>query len=140
MKTTTYWLTALGAGVLYFVLGALWYAPFAFGPSFNEALGFAPGITPPNTPAMFVGPFVGCVGAALGLATLARQCGVTTRGALLKLSLTLSGLFSVTAVLIDATAPNQHATMTLVAIVGGYHVVGQALVALVLLSQLARPR
>lgn len=123
-----YWFKSIAAGLLYFMLGALWYAPFAFGAKFNEALGYAPGVVPPNTPAMFVGPALGCIAAAVGIAVLINWTKVTSRRDVALLTLTTSVLFSVGAVGIDATAPNQTATMTLVVIVGGYHVVGQLIV------------
>ena len=118
----------LGAGLLYFLLGALWYAPFAFGPAFNEALGYAPGVVPPNTPAMFIGPFVGCLAAAVGLAVLIRWTRFSALREVLLLSALVATLFSASAVGIDAVAPNQSAPMTLLLIVGGYHFVGQLLV------------
>lgn len=138
MTSRINWLATLGAGVLYFMLGALWYAPFAFGPTFNEALGYAPGVVPANTPSMFIGPLLGCLAAVMGLSVLINWTGVTSRKQILQLAATTSLLFSVSAVGIDAVAPNQHASLTLLLIVGGYHVVGQLLAGLVL-SMKKRP-
>lgn len=128
MDTRINWFAALGGGVLYFMLGALWYAPFAFGPAFNEALGYAPGVIPPNTPAMFIGPLVGCIAAAIGLAILVRWTRVSSLREGLILSTVVALSFSVSAVGIDAVAPNQRSSMTLLIIVGGYHFVGQLIV------------
>ncbi|MGV3621151.1 MAG: DUF1761 domain-containing protein [Archangium sp.] len=123
-----YWFKSIAAGLLYFMLGALWYAPFAFGPKFNEALGYAVGVIPPNTPAMLIGPLLGCVAASLGIALLINRAKTTTRRDVAVLTLITSALFSVSAVGIDAVAPNQAASWTLLIIVGGYHVVGQLIV------------
>lgn len=125
MDTRINWVAALGAGVLYFMLGALWYAPFAFGPAFYRALGYAPGVVPAASTSMFLGPLLACMATVVGLALLVRWTRVKSQRQALALSTCTAVLFAGSAVATDAVAPNQTSSLTLLCVVGGYHLVGQ---------------
>ncbi len=124
------WAAVLGASFAWFALGGLWYSPLLFGPLWQDLTGPSVLHQQPSAP-MFIVPFVGSLVGMTATAALVRALGLTTprQGALLGLGLALA--LVVPTVAIDAAAPNHPAPLTWTLVVGGYHVFGLVLVALV---------
>ena len=75
------WLAVLVAAVAYFVLGAIWFAPPVFGNAWMRASGIerpAPGEGP--GPAIYFGPFIGGLIAAVATGWLAAATKTDTAG------------------------------------------------------------
>ncbi|MBL8953080.1 MAG: DUF1761 domain-containing protein [Myxococcaceae bacterium] len=114
------WPAVIAATFLYYLLAVPWFAPFAFGPLWREAVG-AGG----DGAAAYVVPLVGAVAGTLAMAVLPQRVGA-------KLGLLAALCFSLCAVATDAVAPNQARPVAFFIVVGGYHLVGLTLVSVVL--------
>lgn len=116
------WLAVAAAVLIYYLLAIPWFAPFAFGPAWREAVGSAG-----DGLAAYVVPLVGSIAATVAMAVLLKLTGGGVRHGVL-----VALCFSVTAVATDAVAPNQARPLVFFAIVGGYHLVGLTAVSAVL--------
>lgn len=122
------WFAILGASLAYFMLGAVWYAPFAFGPLWRTAIGLSH-VPEINTPQVFIVPLASAFTATLATATLVKALRLerVTQGAQLGAFVALC--YSIAAVATDAVAPHQPHPLAYVLIVGGYHLTGLVSVA-----------
>ena len=75
--TTLNWRAVVGAALVYFVLGGLWYSPMVFGAVWREVTGPSPLHEQPSV-WMFVVPLGGSFAAAMATALLVRLTGVST--------------------------------------------------------------
>lgn len=128
--TTLNWRAVVGATLVYFVLGGLWYSPMVFGPVWREVTGPSPLHEQPSV-WMFVVPLAGSFAGATATALLVRLTGVATLRAGAQLGTLVACAFVVPAVATDAAAPNHPQPLVYGALVGAYHLVGLVLVSLV---------
>ncbi|MFN0064346.1 MAG: DUF1761 domain-containing protein [Myxococcaceae bacterium] len=117
------WFAVTGASLFYFMFGAVWYAPFAFGPMWRSAIGLSH-VPEINTPQVFIVPLASAFSATLATATLVKKLGLVgvTQG--VRLGVFVALCYSVAAVATDAVAPHQPKPLAYVLIVGGYHLAG----------------
>lgn len=125
------WLAVLAGGIIYFVLGALWYSPALFGTRWQKAIGWDPGRTPPEmSPMTYIGPALAYTVIAVAIALLARATGSDDVGTGIVLGLVVGVGISVMHTLGDAVFdPNKPEPWTWFAITAGYHAIGQLIVA-----------
>ncbi len=127
------WLAVIVATIVFFGLGALWYANAVFGKAWQRAGGFEiPADQRPGA-AYFIGPFITCLVATIALAMLAKATGTDTVGEGIVLGLVASiGLAgSALAVngLFDPTKTNAGVWVTINV---GYQVVGLLIASVIL--------
>jgi hypothetical protein len=128
------YLAVLVAALAYFILGAIWYAPPVFGNAWMKASGMempAEGERP--GPAIYIGPFFGCLIAALATALLAAATGTDTVGGGIVLGLVV-GIGYVLSVTLSTAIFETHKPRKGVwfVITSLYHVVGLVLAAAIL--------
>lgn len=124
-------LPVLAACAAYFALGGLWFTPL-FGKLWDKAVGFA---RPPRwrpSPVYYVGPFVGCLAAALATSVLAQLAQATTLNEYLLVGLTVGLGYGAAITGVNAIAPNMPRPGLYAAVVGTYHLTGLLLVSAVL--------
>ena len=127
------WLAVIVGGLIYFVLGALWYSPALFGRPWQRAIGWGPERTPPQmSAATYVAPALAYTVIAIAIGFLARATESNDVGTGLVLGLVVGVGISVMHTLGDAVFdPNKPEPWTWFAITAGYHAVGQLIVAVV---------
>ena len=125
------WLAVIAGGVLYFVLGALWYSPALFGRRWQRAIGWDPERTPPQmNAATYIVPAIAYTVIAIAIGLLARATGSDDVGTGVVLGLVVGIGISVMHTLGDAVFdPNKPEPWTWFAITAGYHAIGQLIVA-----------
>jgi hypothetical protein len=130
------WLAVIVAAIVYFAVGALWYAPPVFGKVWSAAGGFSlpePGSRP--SPAIYVTPLVGSILSAIALAMIAKASGTDTFKEGIVLGLVVAIGFAVSIAFVTAqfesTKPKP---MVWGAVNAGYHVVGNLLAAIIIAS------
>jgi len=126
------WLPVIAAGLAYFMLGALWFAPFGLGNQYYEGLGFVrPEGWKPGA-IYYVGPLAGCLVISLASASLIGGLGLVSFGDAILFGL-VAGLGIAAAVTgINAITPMTPKPMLFAAVVGSYHVAGIVLVSVIL--------
>ncbi|TWP46734.1 DUF1761 domain-containing protein [Lentzea tibetensis] len=127
------WFAVIVAGIVYFGLGGLWYAEFAFGKAWQKAMGWDGASGGGTGPAVYAVPLATCFVATLATALIAQATGTDTIGEAIVLAIVVgigisAAVLFVTG-LFDATKPSG---MTTVAISGGYHFVGLLLASVIL--------
>jgi hypothetical protein len=124
------WIAVLVAAVVYFVIGAAWFAPATFGRPWMAAIGWDESRPRPEmNPVSYVGPAAFYLVASIATALLAAATGSDTlpEGIVLGLVVGLGYALVVTAT--DAVFdPNKPKPWTWFAISGAYHVVSLILV------------
>jgi hypothetical protein len=125
------WLAVIVGAVIYFVLGALWYAPFLFGRAWQRSIGWDPVQKPPEMqPATYAIPAVAYLVMAIATALLANAIGSDDFGDGVVLGLVLGVGFATMHTLVDATFdPNKPQPWTWFAINASYHALGILIVA-----------
>ncbi|MCI0747398.1 MAG: DUF1761 domain-containing protein [Verrucomicrobia subdivision 3 bacterium] len=124
------WLSILGATLLYYMLGALWFSPVAFGRFYDKALGFE---RPPRWrpgAEFYLGPLVGCFLSAVATAILLHATGCSSQrdAAILGLVAGLGYAGAVSGV--NAITPKTPKPFLYGAVTGLYHTVGITIVAI----------
>jgi uncharacterized protein DUF1761 len=119
------WLAFIVATIVYFALGALWFANAVFGKAWQLAGGLEVPQGQSPGPAYIIGPFITCLIATLALAMLDEATGTNSLGEGIVLGLVTgvgiaAPIVAVTG-LFDPKKPNPQ---TWLAISAGYHVVG----------------
>ena len=126
------WLAVLVGAVIYFVLGAAWFAPQVLGRPWMAAIGWDESRQRPEmNPVSYVGPALFYLIAAIATGLLAAATGTDTlqEGAVLGLVVGIGYALTVTAT--DAVFdPNKPKPWIWFAISGSYHVVALTIVAL----------
>ncbi|MFN0061579.1 MAG: DUF1761 domain-containing protein [Myxococcaceae bacterium] len=117
------WFAVFGGTLGYFMLGALWYAPFAFGKFWRAAIGLAH-VPEVNTPEVFIVPFAAAFTATLATAVLVKRLRLERLSQGIQLGGCVALCYSVAAVATDAVAPHQPSPLAYALIVGGYHLTG----------------
>ena len=128
------WLAVIVAGLAYFALGALWYAPPVFGKPWMAAGGQQMGQTGerPN-PAIYVTPLIAQIVAAIALGMIAESTSTNTFEEGLVLGLVAGVGFAVTTMLTTATFETQKPNgMVWGLINAAYHLVGLVIAAVII--------
>lgn len=125
------WLAVIVGAAIYFVLGALWYAPPVFGRAWQRSIGWDPGATPPEMRiATYVIPAVAYFVMAVAVGMLAAAAGSDTLESGLVLGLVVGVGFALARTAVDATfTPKLPQPLVWFWITGLYHVVGLVIVA-----------
>ncbi|WP_157555311.1 DUF1761 domain-containing protein [Nocardia crassostreae] len=127
------WFAVIVATLAYFMLGAVWYAEFAFGKAWQKAMGWDGNSPEGGGATMYLAPLVTCFVATLATAMIAECTGTDTFGEAIVLAVVV-GLGLCAAVLIvtgyfDATKPS---AVTAVGVSAGYHFVGLLIASIIL--------
>ena len=127
------WLAVIVGAVIYFVLGALWYAPAFLGRRWQRSIGWDPERTPPQmNPMTYAVPALAYLVMAIAVGMLARATGSADLGTGIVLGLVLGIGLSLMHTLVDATFdPNKPEPWVWFAINGSYHAIGILIVAVI---------
>lgn len=124
------WLAVLVGAVVYFVLGAVWFAPQVLGRPWMAAIGWDESRPRPEmNPVSYVGPAAFYLIAAIATGLLAAATGTDTLSEGVVLGLVLGVGYALTVTATDAVFdPNKPKPWTWFAISGAYHVVALVIV------------
>ena len=127
------WLAVIAGGVVYFVLGALWYSPILFGRAWQAAIGWDPDRAPPQmSPTSYVVPLIGYLGMSVAVGFLAAGSATDTIGEGVTLGVVVAIGLSLMQTLVSATFdPNLKRKWTWFWITGSYNAVGLMVVAII---------
>lgn len=128
------WLAILVSTVVYFMMGALWFARFGFGRIWDRALGFDRPHGWKPAPLYYIGPLMGSLVATLATATLIYAFDITTAGDAVMLGLVVGIGYAGMASVVNAITPNIPKPLLLGAVTGAYHTLCITLAALVLFA------
>ncbi|CAM3658558.1 hypothetical protein GCM10009799_47260 [Nocardiopsis rhodophaea] len=126
------WLAVSGAALVYFVLGAVWFARPVFGNAWMRAIDWSGDDEKPG-PAMYIGPLIVCLIQVIVLAMLlvAIGAGTVVDGIVLALVAGI-GLGGSALFVTGYFDPKKPQPMVWFGITAGYHVVGLVIAALIL--------
>lgn len=125
------WLSTIAAAIAYFMLGALWFAPLTFGRFYDRGLGF---VRPPNWrpgAEYYIGPFVGCLMAAIATSVLLRAASCSSLHDAIALGLVVGVGVAGAVSGVNAITPITPRPFLFGAITGLYHTVGITAVAII---------
>lgn len=131
--STIHWLAVLTAFVVYYFLGAAWFAAL-FAKPYRASLGLAPEAPAQLTPLFFVGPALCTLVVTMASAGLLQLLHVTTYGQAAALALYVGGGYLVANTVNIAINPNIPRPLLYGLISGSYHLVGILLASLVLVA------
>ena len=124
------WLAVIVGGVIYFVLGALWYSPMLLGRQWQRSIGWDSERTSPEmNPMTYIVPLAAYLVIAVAIGLLAAATGTDTIGEGVVLGLVAGVGLLLMHTMVDATFdPNKPEPWTWFAISGSYHVLGVLIV------------
>ena len=127
------WLAVIVGAVIYFVLGALWYAPPVLGRAWQRSIGWDPSANPPQMSiAAYAVPAIAYLVMAVATAMLAAATGSDSLESGLMLGLVVGIGYALARTAVDATfTPNLPQPSVWFAITGLYHLLGLIIVAVV---------
>ncbi|MEX0629427.1 MAG: DUF1761 domain-containing protein [Chloroflexota bacterium] len=127
------WLAVFVGAAIYFVLGAIWYAPPLLGRAWQRSIGWDPEATPPQMRiTTYAIPAVAYLVMAVATGMLAAATGSNTLESGIILGLVVGIGYALARTAVDATfTPNLPQPWVWFAITGTYHVVGLIIVAVV---------
>jgi hypothetical protein len=125
------WLAIIVGALIYFALGALWYAPAFLGSAWQRSIGWDPTRTPPQmSPATYAIPLVAYLIMAISTGMIAAALGSDGLGDGIVLGLVLGIGLSAAHTMVDATFdPNKPQPWVWFAINASYHGLGLLIVA-----------
>lgn len=122
----------LSAGVVYFILGGVWFSPFLFGKQWDKAIGFErPRNWKPGA-IYYAGPLAGCMIAALATAILVEWARPQTLFSAIGLGLVAGLGYGATLTGVNAILPTLPRAALFAGITGSYHAVGITACAVIL--------
>jgi biotin transporter BioY len=124
------WLAVLVGAVVYFVIGALWFAPQVFGKPWMAAIGWDESRPRPEmNPVSYVGPAIFYLVSAIATGLLANATGTDNLTEGITLGLVVGVGYALVVTATDAVFdPNKPKPWNWFAISGAYHVVSLAIV------------
>ena len=127
------WLAVIVGAVIYFVLGAVWYAPPLLGRAWQRSIGWDLEATPPQVKiTTYAIPLLAYLVMAVATGMLAAATGSDTLGSGIMLGLVVGIGYALARTAVDATfTPNLPQRWVWFAITGSYHLVGLIIVAAV---------
>jgi hypothetical protein len=128
------WLAVVAGAIIYYVLGAIWYAPPVLGRAWQRSIGWDPATPPPRmSPTLFVLPLIAYLVISAGIGMLAAATGSTDVTGGLTLGVVLGLAFAVGRTAVDAIFdPNRPQRWTWFAITAGYHFIAIVIIAVLL--------
>jgi hypothetical protein len=128
------WLAVIVSAVVYFVIGAAWFAPAVFGRPWMAAIGFDESRPRPElNPMSYAGPALFYLIASIATGLLATATGTDTLGEGAILGLVVGVGYALVVTATDAVFdPNKPKPWTWFAISGAYHVVSLVLVGMII--------
>jgi hypothetical protein len=128
------WLAVIVAAVVYFVIGAAWFAPAVFGRPWMAAIGFDDSRPRPEmNPMSYAGPAAFYLIASIATGLLAAATGTDTLGEGAILGLVVGVGYALVVTATDAVFdPNKPRPWTWFAISGAYHVVSLVIVGMII--------
>jgi Protein of unknown function (DUF1761) len=122
------------AAIVYFAIGGLWFAQFAFGKQWQDAIGWTEADAAEATSAtMYVIPAVTCLVSTVALAMVSEATGTDTFGEGIVLGLVAGiGLVAAALFVTGFFDPRKPKPQTWIGITAGYHVVGLLVAAVIL--------
>jgi hypothetical protein len=118
------------AGILYFVLGGLWFTPL-FGKQWDKAVGFdRPAKWRPST-MYYVGPLIGCFVGSLTTGLLIDFIRPETFTNALFIGAIIGGGYGATITSVNAISPNMPRPGLYAGVTGSYHFVGLTICSLI---------
>jgi hypothetical protein len=125
------WLAVIAGAVIYYVLGAVWYAPPVFGRAWQRSIGWDPATPPPAmSPSMIVVPLLAYLVVAAVIGMIAAVAGSADLTSGLTLGAVLGIGFALARTAGDAVFdPHKTQPATWFAITAGYHFVATMIVA-----------
>lgn len=127
------WLAVIVGTIIYFGLGAVWYAPMVLGRAWQRSIGWDPAQKLPEIKvATYLVPLLAYLVMAVATAMLAAATDSDTLGEGIVLGLVLGIGFATMHTLVDATFdPNKPQPWTWFAINASYHALGLLIVAVI---------
>ena len=128
------WLAVIVAAVVYFVIGAAWFAPAVFGRPWMAAIGFDESRPRPEmNPMTYAGPALVYLIASIATGLLAAATGTDTLGEGAILGLVVGVGYALVVTATDAVFdPNKPKPWNWFAISGAYHVVSLIIVGMII--------
>ena len=128
------WLAVIVAAVVYFVIGAAWFAPAVFGRPWMAAIGFDESRPRPEmNPMTYAGPALFYLIASIATGLLAAATGTDTLGEGAILGLVVGVGYALVVTATDAVFdPNKPKPWNWFAISGAYHVVSLIIVGMII--------
>ncbi len=125
------WLAVILGAVIYFALGAVWYAPVLFGRQWQRSIGWAASQRPPQMkPSAYILPAAAYVVAAIATGILAAATGSDTLMEGIVLGIVVGVGYAVTLTAVEAVFdPNKPQPWTWFGISASYHFLGLLIVA-----------
>lgn len=124
-------LAVLIAGIIYYVLGGIWFTPL-FGRQWEKAIGFdRPSAWKPGA-IYYVGPLIGCLMASAASGILIYFIQPETLPNALLIGLIIGLGYGVTITGVNAISPNMPRPGLYVAVTGSYHLTGLVLCSAIL--------
>ena len=121
------WLPVILGAVLYYLLGAVWYSPPVFLNVWRRALGL-PLPAPAPGPMEIAVPAIAVLVMSIATGALAVTTGTTTISAGITLGLTVGVGYALAMVFLAWLGTTWPAPWTVIAVSGGYHLIGLAIV------------
>jgi hypothetical protein len=125
------WLAVIVATVVYFALGALWYAPPVFGNAWMRAAGTVIQEGQRPGPAIYFTPLIGYFIAVIATAMLAQATESDTFGEGIVLGLVVGVGYAVVAAAVEATFGNRPQNGVWFVITASYNLVGLLIAAVI---------
>jgi hypothetical protein len=127
------WLAVIVAGVVYYAIGAAWFAPFLFGRAWQRSIGWDTSQAPPAMTATAIAlPLIAYVVAAIAVAMLAKATGSDDVSGAIVLGLVVAIGFAGSILAVTAAFdPMKPKPWTWFGISFGYHLVGLVVTAII---------
>jgi hypothetical protein len=127
------WLAVLVAAVVYYAIGALWFAPFVMGRPWQRSIGWDTNQTPPSMTAITIAlPLVAYLVAAIAVAMLSKATGSTEVSDAIVLGLVVAIGFAGSILAVTAAFdPMKPQPWTWFGISFSYHLIGLVVTAII---------
>jgi len=128
------WLAVIVGGLIYFVLGALWYSNALFAKPWQKAIGWDPATQsePQVNPLTYAVPGLAYLVMAVATGMIAKATGTDTLGEGIVLGLIIGVGYALTSSLVAAFfTPQTPQPMVLFAITGAYNLIGFLVMAVI---------
>lgn len=129
------WLAVIVAAIAYFALGALWYMPFAFGRTWQRAIGWDEANPPEAGAVTYAAPALFALVSSIATAIIANATGSADIGSGLVLGLVVGIGYGLAISAYEAVFdPHKSGPWVWWAITGAHHLVGLIIVAMIVSS------
>jgi len=128
------WLAIILATSAYFILGGLWFAPFAFRKLWDRAIGFSRPEEWKPSAKFFAGPLIGCFTASIATSMLISALNIDSYIEAVILGLIVGIGYAGSVSFVNAITPTNPHPFLLGAVTGIYHLLGVILVAIIIVA------